>query len=261
MKKVFNLSIILAVLAAAFSFTSCGNDDPVVTLTLNATSFGIGGPVTGKITSDNKLENVRIEKKDANGLFQLEKNIPKKDFGATSGVVEAESGSYLLSIVILDAGEYTIQAFDTKGTESKKVPFTIACTDCGGEDTPLSEPEAFTWQRVGNNPATGGLADFGLSLSNTGTAVQVISSSKLVLLTATDWSGITTEEALKARIDAATAATGNRIDFTFAADTNPNVVFGVLYNNEYAIFRVDRFRSTAAGDGTRTSIFNGYLKW
>jgi len=125
--------------------------------------------------------------------------------------------------------------------------------------TPLSAPIAFEWQRVGGANATGGLDAFGLRLNNTATAVQVLSSAtKLVALTPADWAEITTQEELKAKIDAAGVAAS--IDFTFATDTNPDRVFGVLHNDTYHIFHVTRFRSTAAGDGTRTSIFNGQRK-
>ena len=131
MKKVFNLAVIVAVLAAAFSFTSCSKEGNIE-LTINSKEFPLGGPVTGTITSDNKIETVKIEKQDPDNIFQPFRTIQRKDFGAASGVVEAESGSYLLSITINEAGVYTIQAIDKDGNESQKVRFTIKSNGGGG---------------------------------------------------------------------------------------------------------------------------------
>ncbi len=147
MKKVLNLSVILAVLVAAFSFTSCGEDDAEVNLSLNSTSFAEGVPVTGTITSDNKVETVKIEKEDADGIYQPYKTIQSSNFGAASGVVDAD-GSYLLSIAGIEDGTYTIQAIDKDGNESKKVKFTVG--------TPGPQPITFEVELGGSESSTAG---------------------------------------------------------------------------------------------------------
>jgi len=123
MKKVLNLSVILAVLVAAFSFTSCGGDEekdaPVISVGLNT-----NGDLTGTIKSDSDLKSVTLER---NGNTVT--GFPVTSFGVGSMIV-GKDGSYNVTIpaaLVATVGNYALIATDKsdlKGTFTFKVEDT-----------------------------------------------------------------------------------------------------------------------------------------
>ena len=109
MKKVFNLSIILAVLTAALTFSSCGGDEDAaeITITFNSNGqFASGDVVLATITSlDEKLTSIELW----SGGSKL-KNL----------TIPAEAnGVYVLNIPGLDDGSYTLKVTSKTGAEQK----------------------------------------------------------------------------------------------------------------------------------------------
>jgi hypothetical protein len=274
LKKLF---LVVAV-AVPFMFTSCTEStDDRATITVDQASITIAENgnflITGTVTSP---EGTRIDDIEARLVHGDHTHLIADNSRGNSTFTEVSSNHFTFRID--QDHEALAEALDKVREESPELTSVVlrltatvrnggapternVTINLGGEQgTELSAAIPFEWTRVGGANATGGLADFGLRLNNTGTAVQILSSAtRLVSLTPADWAEITTKEELKARIDAATVAAS--IDFTFATDTNPNRVFGVLHEETYHIFHVTRFRSTAApGDGTRTSILNGNRK-
>ena len=131
MKKVFNLSVILAVLMAAFTFSSCSKDEEWnIDINLdNNSKFNEGSVVTGAITSDNKIETIKIEVKEG-AIWQPYETIQKGNFSGW-GITEND-GTYSLRIPGISAGDYTIQAIDKNGNESRKAQFTVIGTGGSG---------------------------------------------------------------------------------------------------------------------------------
>ena len=124
MKKVFNLSVILAVLTAAFAFTSCNSDDDEVSINLDKTTFNVGDPVTGVITSTANLDNVKILIID--GLNE-DTYLTITDFKATSPIVKSGE-EYTFRITGLSAGTYKMRATDKNGIESTR-GFTVTSSN------------------------------------------------------------------------------------------------------------------------------------
>lgn len=129
--------------------------------------------------------------------------------------------------------------------------------------TDLSAAAAFTFKRVGANPATGDLSKFGLKwtenvLAATNVSIQKDGASKFVELPASDWTALKTKEALKAAVDKASDMTTYR---GISADKGKDydVVLGVLNADVYYILHITR--STVVSDtttGTTIEIFGEY---
>jgi len=135
------------------------------------------------------------------------------------------------------------------------------------EYTPLSAPTAFTWERVGAANVEA-MTQFGLSMITGGNAtdgftILVTAGTKLVRLETTDWTEITTREALAERIDAATpavhAGTQNRIAFD-RVTANINEVFGVLHNGNYYIFNATRTEINDAGAQNISRVIGNFKR-
>lgn len=273
LKKLF---LVVAV-AIPFMFTSCDNETgDVATITVtegNTVTMNADGEftVSGTITSPEgtRIDDIAAHLVHGGHLDPVASNSSGDNTFRGTGndftfIMNQDHAGLRAALTKVrdESPELTSVVLRLTATVRNGGPATVrdVTINFGAQGTELSAAIPFEWTRVGGANATGGLADFGLRLNNTGTAVQILSSAtRLVSLTPADWAEITTKEELKARIDAATVAAS--IDFTFATDTNPNRVFGVLHEETYHIFHVTRFRSTAApGDGTRTSILNGNRK-
>ena len=110
MKKVFSLSIILAVLAAAMTFSSCSKDDEdaaVITIQFNQDGkFDSGETVVATITSkDEKLTSIELW--EAGGAKLKNLTIPSE-----------KDGVYVLTIVELEDGNYTLKVASKTGANS-----------------------------------------------------------------------------------------------------------------------------------------------
>ena len=114
MKKVFNLTVMLAALMTAVMFSSCGSDEDAATITIDFNQGGkfvTGETVTATITSkEEKLTSIELWKGTS------------KDKNLT--IPDAKDGVYTLNITGLADGSYTLKvASKTGATEGS---FTIA---------------------------------------------------------------------------------------------------------------------------------------
>lgn len=121
MKKVFNLSVILAVLAAAFSFTSCSDDDDdAASVKISVESAVSSAIVT--ITSDEDLTAVE--------LWQNGSKI--KNIDVKSGTNKGKATVNVYTIIDLKNGEkYTVKASTETGASEKA--FTVGVNEPEGE--------------------------------------------------------------------------------------------------------------------------------
>ena len=106
--------------------------------------------------------------------------------------------------------------------------------------TALSAAADFTWKRVGSNNGTG-LSTFGLAwTSNSATNAKITKdgATKLVKLSSSDWTSITTQEALKTKIDAATDMTTYEGVSSQSDQTYTDEVLGVVNGGTYHILNI-----------------------
>lgn len=130
-------------------------------------------------------------------------------------------------------------------------------------DTALSAAAAFTFKRVGGNPATGDISKFGLKwtenvLASTDVSIQKDGAAKFVELAASDWTSITTKESLKAAVDKATDMNSYR-GINADKGQDYDVTLGVLNADVYYILHITRSTVTSnATTGTTIEIFGEY---
>ena len=238
MKKVLNLSVILAVLATAFMFGSCSDEEG------DAPQFSdmmIGETgISGKITCDNDLKTATLEK---NGTTVPGYGFPISKFDVGQPI-SGKDGSYNIMIGGLTDGDYILIVTDSKDKKAS-YPFTIG----GGEnpnpdpdgDTALDSATDFSWIRDKGAAATGSLGTYGLSWpSNTATeaVIKPISGYTLVELSASQWTSITTKEALKEAVDGKTGIAEYKIAIKETADFN--VVLATKNGDTYYMIHVTR---------------------
>lgn len=147
--------------------------------------------------------------------------------------------------------ELTFRVKDKNGKEGSD-SHTIKAA---AAETALGAATAFEWKRIGSNAATG-LEEFGLAwTSNTSTsAVIKVGAAKLVVLTANDWTAITTVEALKAKVDAATGVDSyTGVSATVASKTY-NDVLATKNGDNYYLINVTKSTVASATAGTTITI-------
>ncbi|MDR0873567.1 MAG: hypothetical protein LBN27_08935 [Prevotellaceae bacterium] len=119
MKKVFNLTVLLAALMTAFVFSSCSkDDDATVSISLTKTTLTVGEALTGKITTTDKLASVTILRDG-----QTIAGYPLTSFG-TGKPITGTDGTYIIYVEGLTAGNYTIRATD-KNNKEANASFTV----------------------------------------------------------------------------------------------------------------------------------------
>ena len=119
-----------------------------------------------------------------------------------------------------------------KDDQMKSISLTVTAESA---DTPLGAATDTYFERLGGAAGTG-LEGFGLkwtsNLKETHAVIAKDAATKLVQLTATEWTSISTVEALTAAVDAAEGIEDYRgISTTASGDYDD--VLGVIYNNEY----------------------------
>jgi len=124
MKKVFNLSVILAVLMAAFSFTSCSDDEDNATVEItldNNGAFKAGAAATGSINAEAEIESIT--------LFTVKGGAENSMAQQSAQMTEAAKGetAYAFRIERLAIGTYKLSVTDGDGNISS-VTFNV-----GGE--------------------------------------------------------------------------------------------------------------------------------
>ena len=146
MKKVLNLSVIFAVLMAAFSFSSCGGSEdeknaPVITISYNELSG-----ITGQITSDEDLAKVDLQ---LNGTSVSGFPITKFDAG---NMISGKGGSYAVSIPAagLVDGTYRLIATDKGDRVATSNAIKV------GEDIPTTDK----WKDAVNTISANGTYEY-----------------------------------------------------------------------------------------------------
>ncbi len=269
MKKFTKFLALLSV--AGFAFTSCDKlTDEIAYPSFEKITLEerTDGTFFGRfdVTCDQTVSLKEVTATYTYGSTTL--SIPDKDLDITKGknyewtvklTVPTEVEGTRVSKITLSAtvrganGGSKSQSFDTP-TKVDPTP----------DKTPLSAAEAFSFKRVGGQAATGDLAKFGLKwpenvLAATNVSIQKDGASKLVQLTAADWSGITTKEDLKAAIDKATdmkAYTGISADKGQDYDT----VLGVINGETYSMLHITKATVTADSTVGTTIEITGQSK-
>jgi len=236
MKKVFNLSVILAVLVAAFTFSSCGKDKEdaaVITVKFDqGGTFGSGDNVTGTITSaDEDLTKVTLFNEDGSARLNW------TSFNALP-ILKGKDGAYTIVIPSLPDGKYSLQAFSKTGDSGKK-DFTVGNSVVNPTETPLGAASNFSWVRDKGAAVTGLNSELGLAwTSNTATEAIIKSNTgvKLVELSASQWTSITTKEALKKAVDEGTVIADKRIPIN--KTSTQNVVLATKNGEAYHMIHI-----------------------
>lgn len=129
MKKVFNLSVILAVLMAAFSFSSCSKDDDDATVSITLDNNGVfayaasseaSAAVTGNVAADAEIKTITLFL--INGTSENSMSTESKTLTEDA----AGKASYDFRIKLAN-GSYKLTVTDKDGNVSSKT-FTVAKT-------------------------------------------------------------------------------------------------------------------------------------
>ncbi len=275
MKKRSLFTLGLASALMMFS-TSCsddeGEDEPVgprLDVT-EVTSGSDGGEMTvtqGDLVSftwdarkgETDLETFGITVNGVNAISP----IPTSNEGYTFpySISNAEDELYVDGIVFTNGSEntgtttYTFAVTDGIG-QSASVSFTVNVISA---DENLSNPMAFTWTRIGGNPATG-LAMFGLqwtSNSSSSAIVAVDGDTEMYALQASAWD-LTTKAQLEAAIGAAGAQLTQYTGVSATESGTYDDVLGVVHDGETYILNVQQGTVTTAGSGTTITIAGQY---
>lgn len=139
-KKIFNLSVILAVLVAAFSFTSCGDDEgeaPEVKVVV------AGEYLSGTIYAENGLKEVQLLK---DGTTKQ-----KWESFSSGDILSKGDDSYvvMINIASLSEGEYVLRAIDKENKQSEG-KFTIAGVAYSAKVT-VSAGETYAYRNTSLN--------------------------------------------------------------------------------------------------------------
>ncbi len=244
-------------------FVSCTDDTDVVKPTIDLIGGAFisadktvepGADLPFKWTAtkgDAKLETFTIYKDGAIipewNQYEIPNSQSDSYTGADTLIAPQNEGEYTYTFEVTDKDGYTAEV-------SVKIKVQSATTT-----TPLSAEKDFTWQRVGSAAGTG-LSQFGLSwTSNTATAAVIKKDAdKFVELQSSQWTSITTFEALKAAVDAATDMTQwTGVSATQASKTY-DVVLGTKKGDAYFLIHVTNSTVTTNTSGTTITITGKY---
>ncbi len=260
--------------AGLFAITSCTDDEDSAPAFLTVTEAGsgsIGGAITitqGETLSfaidarkgDSDMETFAISISGVNTVNPIPTSLQGNSFPYT--LSNADDETYRDTVVFVNAGNnlgntvYTFTITDKDGN-TDEVNFNVT-VEAG--TTPLGAATAFTWERVGGDPATG-LAQFGLkwtSNSSTSAIVALDAGTKMVELAAADWTSFTTQEDLAAAISSGTAVTEYR-GVSATASNAYNDVLGVSNNGTNYIINITQGTVGTSSAGTTITI-NGEYK-
>ena len=250
MKKALNLSVIFAVLMAAFSFSSCSKDEDAATITIHFNQngeFGSGDAAVATITSlDESLKTIELWS-EGSKLKNIE--IPNDN-----------DGVYVVSIPELEDGAYLLKVTSSTGAAEKDFTVGEVGGGDGPQDTPLSAAAAFTWTRTGAAAGTG-LEQFGLAWTSNSATSAIITApgTKLVKLNASEWSSLTTQEALAEAIDAADGITKYEgVSVTSPSKSYTDVLGTKTTDGEYFLIHVTNSTVTSSSNGTSVIITGQY---
>lgn len=115
MKKVFNLSVILAVLASALTFTSCSDDDDEATITITGTE-NAGEYV---ISAEAEIDEIAIYKESGDNESKMTSE--------SEALTKAAKGqtTFLVNFSLFGEGTYKMSVKDKDGREEIKKNITV----------------------------------------------------------------------------------------------------------------------------------------
>ncbi len=271
MKNLFRIG---GLLAFALAFTACEDDNesslPAFLSVQELGSGSNGGAITinqgENLTfawdarkGDSELDQFRVSVSGANTPNPLPTSTQGNDFPYT--VSSDDENTYLDTLIFSSASvnlgvtNYTFSVVDFDGNV-EEVSYAVTVQ---ANTTPLSSAQAFQWERVGGNAGTG-LAQFGLewtSNSTTSAIVAVDAATKMVELSAADWTGITTQEDLAAAISNGTAVSEYRGVSSQANGTYDDVL-GVNHNGVNYLLNIQEGTVSTGGSGTTITIDGEY---
>lgn len=160
-------------------------------------SFLVGLTADENVNSKSKLVNFKVERKITG------QSSPSVVLDSTINTSNFDIKGELVASTIETEETFTFTVTDKKG-EFKSVSFIVTTENA---TTDLSAASAFTWERCGGTGT--GLDMFGLKwTSNTASSAIIMEDAdKLVILSASDWSSITTQEDLVDAVDNGTGVT------------------------------------------------------
>jgi len=140
MKKVFNLSVILAVLMAVFSFTSCGNEEEAASVSVKFSNSGtveLGDPIVATITADEKIESIELWKN--NSRLKSYSQMPTLTNGVATFTIPAAD--------INAVGTYELR-ITTKGNGATNGTFNVIfIPDFTGAPSKITENGAYYYKQ------------------------------------------------------------------------------------------------------------------
>ncbi len=267
MKKKLNLILVLAVISLGF-YTSCTPeateiDPPTITVTSptsDTTTVKMGDAVEFSITLTS--ENGLVSLTPMSNVAGVEFSKESFSFSSTASETVSLTATVTNAVPVGTVVEVIFTVTDGEKSANAKKYIVVG-------ETPLSAAKDFTWIREGGVPATG-LDIFGLSFTKTIGSVEdgffarieVASNgaTKFVELESTAWITITTAEALKTAIDAATAITdGKWSKISASKSATYDYVLGVIYQDVYYMIHITNGKVESVTAGTKVTI-NGQYK-
>ena len=246
------------ILLAAF-FTACEDDEvfdpPVITLNQGPEVVLAEGvevfSLTGTVESDAGLSEVNLLEVTDDGNFILE-----------SVTTFADPNTYSFDFMISGITEQmtvAVEAVDTELQATNSMSVTIVYTPV--PETPLTEAEEATWQRIGGQPGTG-LDMFGLAWTANAKSISAVirkdDADKFVQLEAEDWEGITILEDLIEKVDDA----DDMQDYRGVSATTPGTyddVLATVVGDQYFLILVKSATVTfSEATGTTVTIYVEY---
>lgn len=210
-------------------------------------SFLVGLTADENVNSKSKLVNFKVERKITG------QSSPSVVLDSTINTSNFDIKGELVASTIETEETFTFTITDKKG-EFKSVSFIVTTENA---TTDLSAASAFTWERCGSNAGTG-LDMFGLKwTSNTASSAIIMEDAdKLVVLSASDWTSITTQEDLVDAVDNGTGVTQYDGVSVTADDTYDDVLATKNGSNYYLIHvtAADVTANATCGSSTATKV-------
>lgn len=261
---------LLFALAVVPFFMSCNNDDPSVGAATihfdqsSPVSFVDGTLlVTGSVTSDEgtTMEYINVicvygsaGQTNETAIAQMKDLSQESRHKYTFRFTQASPG---IQDHLHDITSIKIVAKVRNGDESTK---SLAVNQATTPDPALSAEKAFVWERTGGGVGTG-LSDFGLEWRTNGDGKHAIvrkdNATKLVQLTAAQWSSIKTKAVLQDAVDKASGI-DQYTGVSAEATKEYNDVLGVLHGGTYYFLNIKKGTVNNTPAGTIITINGNY---
>lgn len=259
MKKLNLLFILLGLTAISF-MSSCDSDEvsaeaPLLTIStsgldsnneiVEGNTYSIEITAAQNPTSAKKLKTLVIQTPGADTTITINAASYNQTF-----VVDAPAAGV--------NDNFTFVLTDNADVTATKT-LTVTGVAATAPTTPLSAATAFEWSRVGGANGTG-LAQFGLKWESNSSTNAIIAddADKLVVLSASQWTTITTQEDLMDAVDNGTGVADYR-GVSATANGSYDDVLATKNGSNYYLLHVTSSSVTSSAAGTTITI-NGEYK-